>query len=293
MTLRINWKPITTFIAGSAALLAACGSSDAEPDDVRIHVVTSTGLLADIVSNVAGDAASVDSVIPANADAHTFSLTPGDARQIADADIVFVIGADFSAAEDEMRGLADGTVVTLTDGLQPTDFEADPLDPHFWLDPTLVAAVTEVIQITLANTDPSHAADYGLRAEAYRDDLGALDKELAELFGTGEPGKRPLLVTFHDAFGYLARRYDLTVLGFVVEGPEEEPSAADIAALIDQMKHEGAKVIFKEPQFDARVVEQVAADADADVRDLPSATLTDDCPTYVDLMRTIAAVILE
>jgi ABC-type Zn uptake system ZnuABC Zn-binding protein ZnuA len=292
MKLRINWTFGISALLFVAVIAAACGGDDSDADSGGLKVVTSTGLLADIVSNVAGEAANVESVVPANADAHTFSLTPGDARKIADADVVFLAGANLSAAEREIERLAEGAVVTLADGLALFE-DGSGVDPHFWMDPLLVSAATEIIEAALVEADPERAAGYMESGKAYRSELASLDSELADLFGTGQEGPRPLLVTFHDAFGYLARRYDLTVLGFVVEGPEEEPSASDIADLVDAMKREGAKVIFKEPQFDARVVEQVAAEAGAEIRDLPSATLTDEYPTYVAFMRIVAKRIVE
>jgi ABC-type Zn uptake system ZnuABC Zn-binding protein ZnuA len=79
------------------------------------------------------------------------------------------------------------------------------------------------------------------------------------------------------------------VLGFVVENADEEPSAAAIADLVRDMREAGADVIYVEPQFSARVVEQVAAEADAEVRTIPSDALTDDYPTYIELMEAIAA----
>lgn len=294
MTLRINWAVILVTPVLAALAFGACGGGDEDVEADGFKVVTSTGLLADIVANIAGDSATIENVVPPDADAHTFSLTPSDIRKVAGADLVFLIGGNFSAIEDDLANLAEGTVVALGDGLQLQTFQdGGGTDPHFWLDPTLVSAATEIIEASLAEADPENAAGYAERGDAYRGKLAALNGELEVLFRTGQGGARPLLVTFHDAFGYLARRYDLTILGFVVEGPEEQPSASDIADLVELMKREGATVVYKEPQFDARVVEQVAAEAGAEIRDLPSATLTGEYPTYLDLMRTIARAIVE
>lgn len=294
MKLRINWNLAVVAMLFAVGFAAACGGDGEDSDDGRLKVVTSTGLLAEIVANIAGDTASVENVVPANADAHTFSLAPGDARKTAGADIVFLIGGNFSAIEDDLASLAEGAVVFLGDGLSLETFQdGGGTDPHFWLDPRLVSAATEMIEAALIEADAANAAEYAERGDEYRGQLAALDAELEELFRTGEGGARPLLVTFHDAFGYLARRYELTILGFVVEGPAEEPSASDIADLVETMKREGAAVVYKEPQFDARVVEQVAAETGAEIRDLPSATLTDEYPTYLELMRTVARTIVE
>ncbi|MDZ7728759.1 MAG: metal ABC transporter substrate-binding protein [Dehalococcoidia bacterium] len=96
------------------------------------------------------------------------------------------------------------------------------------------------------------------------------------------------LVTFHDAFGYFAARYDLELLGFIVESPEEQPSASAYAELVDAIVEFEVPYIYTEPQFDARVVEQLADETGAGVRVLPSGTLSEDYPDYVTFMRTIA-----
>ncbi|MCA9822645.1 MAG: zinc ABC transporter substrate-binding protein, partial [Dehalococcoidia bacterium] len=104
------------------------------------------------------------------------------------------------------------------------------------------------------------------------------------------PAER-ILVTFHDAYGYFADQYGLTVLGFVVENADEEPSAARVATLIRDIRESGAVAIYREPQFNARVVDQVAAEAGVPVRLLPSDTLSAAYPTYIDLMHAMADAI--
>ena len=181
------------------------------------------------------------------------------------------------------------------DGLEDEDEDGHDhgsLDPHFWMDVDLTIEAVERIRDELSRLDPGNASTYGERARAYRAELREVDDEIAETLSALPPAQR-YLVTFHDAFGYFAERYGLMILGFVVEGPEEEPSAAGIADLVEAIRDFDVPYIFIEPQFNARVVEQVAAEAGATVRTIPSGSLSDEYPTYVEFLRRIASGIAE
>ena len=99
-----------------------------------------------------------------------------------------------------------------------------------------------------------------------------------------------LLVTFHDAFGYFARRYGLTVAGFVVEGPEQGISATAVANLIELIEHEGVTRIFREPQFESTAIRTVAEESGAELGIIWSQP-QGDVETYLDLLRANARAI--
>ena len=324
-------------LAAVVALLAAasgCGDDDDANGSDGFTVVVSTTIVADLVSQVAGEDVSVTSIVPSGADVHTFTLTPGDVRTVAAADLVVIIGASLGAIEDDLRDSASGPVLVLTDGMPlrpfPEGFAHDhededdhahededdhahededdhahededdhvhededghahgEFDPHFWMDADLSIQAVEAIRDVLSDVDPDGASGYRERASTYVAELRAVDAEvrdaLAEL-----PEERRYLVTFHDAYGYFADRYGLTIVGFVVEGPEEEPSAAQIAELVETIEELEIPYIYTEPQFSARVVEQIASDAGAEVRTIPSGSLADEYPTLVAFLREIAA----
>jgi zinc/manganese transport system substrate-binding protein/manganese/iron transport system substrate-binding protein len=156
------------------------------------------------------------------------------------------------------------------------------------MDADLAIQAVERIADELSAVDPDGASGYRANAERYASEVRAMDQAIAA--GLMQlPAERKLLVTFHDAYGYYADRYGLTVLGFVVENADEEPSAGAIADLVDAMEEAGATTIYIEPQFNARVVEQVAAETGAEVRTIPSDALSDEYPTYIALMEAIAA----
>ncbi len=165
-------------------------------------------------------------------------------------------------------------------------------DPHFWMDIDFAIVAVEAIRDELTRLDPDGADHYRERAEAYIAELREVDAEIRELLA-GLPEERRYLVTFHDAYGYFADRYGLTILGFVVEGPEEEPSASAITELVESINELGIPFIFTEPQFSARVIEQIARDTGATVRTIPSGGLAEEYPTYVEFLRAIARGIAE
>ena len=160
------------------------------------------------------------------------------------------------------------------------------------MDIDLALTAVEAIRAALSELDPDGAVAYTARANAYRAALHALDDEIRALL-RDLPAPQRFLVTFHDAFGYFAARYGLTTLGFVVEGPAEEPSAGEIAALVAVMRHHDVRAIYREPQFRAAVVQQIARETGAEVRDIHSSALSADLPTYVDLMRANARAIAQ
>jgi ABC-type Zn uptake system ZnuABC Zn-binding protein ZnuA len=292
-----------TLLAGVAASACSGGNSGSRPDSENgsppaLRVVVSTTVIADWVAQVGGDAVEVSALVPLGADAHTVQLTPRDVIQLAAADLIVLSGAGLEAGfraviaentEAPVLDLAAG--LDLNSALDQEASDTDRVDPHYWLDAGHAIAAVALIAQALGSQAPALASDFGDRATTFRDLISAADEEIAgRLRALTDPQRT--LVTFHDAFGYFARRYDLEILGFVVEGPEEEPSAKDIANLVAAMRERGARVIFTEPQFSARVVEQVANETDATIRILHS-QLSEAAPTYLALLRANAAALTD
>ena len=137
-------------------------------------------------------------------------------------------------------------------------------DPHFWFDLGLASAAVRAIADELSALRPDSADAFAARLDEYLSEMADADADAAELLAELSGGER-LLVTFHDAFGYFARRYGLEVVGFVVEGPEEDVGAGRVAALIEEIEHEGAMRIYREPQFESALVESIAGQTGAEV----------------------------
>ena len=162
-------------------------------------------------------------------------------------------------------------------------------DPHFWFDADFAIAAVEAIAEALSELAPAAADGFNERAEAYIAEIRETDAELRAIFAE-LPEERRLLVTFHDAFGYFARRYGLTVAGFVVEGPEQGVSAEAIADLVELMEHEGISRIFREPQFESAAVEAVANESGAEIAIIYSQPQAEQ-DAYLSILRANAEAI--
>lgn len=302
-------------LAGVAACSSDGGSAAADSDAGEpLEVVVSTSVIADWTRQIGGDAVQVTTLVAAGADAHTLQLEPSQAVALSEADLVILNGGGLEAS---FRGVIDenagGPIVTLADDVDLVAFagagdrepdsqpdggaETDAgeglgrRDPHFWLDPNRAIIAIGRIRDELIVLDAGSAEAFGARAAAYIDQVRAVDAEVAAALGALPPAHR-VLVTFHDAYGYFARHYGLKVLGFVVEGPEEEPSAADLAAVVRAIEQAGVAFIYREPQFSAGVVDRVAAETGATVRTIYSLP-TGDVEDYLGLLRANGAALSD
>jgi len=171
-------------------IAAGCDGKGGAADGGPLDVVASATFLADIAQNVAGDRFTVLALVPADADLHAFEATPRDIADVADADLFIVNGAGLEQTlEDTVREAGGGVrVVRASEGLttrtpRPGEPQGDAVDPHFWLDPTLVETYVENIRAAFAAVDPAGAATYAENATAYTEELEALDRWIAAQVG--------------------------------------------------------------------------------------------------------------
>jgi len=272
--------------------------SAAEPP---LRVVTTTPIFADLIRNVGGDRVEVESIVPTGTDPHAFDPTPREARAIAQADILFYNGYQFELWLQELidNAASSGLIrVQLPEGLTPRPLgrHTTPAhhmdDPHLWLDVTYAMHYVQRIAATLQAHDPAGAATFTARAKAYLAELSELDRWFLQQIERIPPENRRL-VTYHDAFGYLAERYGLEWVGAVVPNPEREPSARELAGLVRQLRELKVPAIFAEPQINPRFVETLALEAGISVGTLYSDTFGAGHSTYIDMMRANAQALVE
>lgn len=247
----------------SAIVAVACTSTSASPAPGNaLHVVTSTTVFADMVEQIGGDHVTVSSIVPAGAGPEDYEPKPDDARRLADADLIVSNGIgldDFLEDVIEAAG-TDAERLVLGDGI-PTITVDDETNPHFWLDPTLVERFyVPAIRDSLARLRPDASDDISAAAAAYTERLRALDAESARKLAA-IPAERRKLVTFHDAFPYFAQHYDFELVGVVLENPGQEPSAADLAALVKKVRDANVHAVFSEAQFDPKLARTLAEEA--------------------------------
>lgn len=262
--IRLGLAPI---VAGLLAGAAACGGG-ATGDGDRPVVVASFYPLAWVAEELAGGAADVVNLTVASAEPHDLELTPRDVGRIVDADLVVYLEG-FQPAVDEaidhvaraarfdVAGAAD--LVLDADGSEGDHGHGDA-DPHFWLDPTRLAAVAEAVADRLVELAPDEGAAIERRAADLRARLTDLDEAFAR--GLASCARREL-VTSHRAFAYLAHRYDLEQHSVAGVDAEAEPAAADLAAVAALVEARGVTTIFVEPLVSTAVARTVAEETGA------------------------------
>lgn len=278
-----------------AASLAGCEESNggigpgaAEPS---VRAATSLELFADMVRNVGGERVVVEALLPPGADPHTYELTPNRVADVARADVIFINGLALEKAiQDVIDANATGPVIELAEGLPVIG--AGEGNPHLWLDVRLAARYVERIRDALIGQDPAGRTTYEANAAAYLGQLGDLDREMEDAVNAIPPERRKL-VTFHDAFPYLAARYGLEIVAVAVPSPGQEPSAQRIAGLTQTLRDGGVPAVYKEPQFNADILEQAADEARVRVLDLLSDAYADRVDSYVGLIRFDMQQLLE
>jgi len=277
----------------AVALAAGCssgGSSSAPPDQGGLNVVTTTTVFADIVRNVAGDRATVSSVIPPGVGPEDFEPRPDDARKLANARLIVSNGLGLDDFLDDLLASAGSTDVprlVLGDGV-PTMVVDGLENPHVWLDPSLVRRYyVPAILAALKEVDPAGAATYDANAASYEAALDDLDAEL-QARAAEVPEANRKLVTFHDAFPYFAEHFGFELVGVILENVGQEPTATELAELVERIRAAGATAVFSEAQFSPELTETLAEEAG--VTRVVSTLYSDalgpaPADTYVGMMR--------
>jgi zinc transport system substrate-binding protein len=222
-------------------------------------VVASFYPVAEAAVRVGGGRVDVTNLTPPGVEAHDLELAPDDVEAIVTADVVLYLGGGFQPGLEEALGDAEGTVIDVLDGL-PTEWapETDVVDPHVWLDPELYSGIVDTVERALASAEPQGADGFALNATAFEDDLARLDAEFADGLATCE---RRVIVTAHEAFGYLARAYGLSQEAITGLSPEAEPDARRLAQLKVFVEQRGITTIFTEAQVSPEVAETLASEA--------------------------------
>lgn len=272
-----------------AMLLASCGSdesadspaipaqADACPkraavDGRPLRVASTVAPLTSIIANIAsGTPTVVTGVVPEGTNSHTYEPPPSVAATLEQADIVFLNGLGL---EDPTRTLAeanasDGAVrCELGTAVLPRDewaydfsFPEDggKPNPHLWTNPPMGRDYAEVVRDSLVAADPANAATYEANFTAFAAKIDALDAAMTEATAT-LPAEQRQLLTYHDAYAYFAKHYGWTVIGAIQPSSFDEPSAKDVAALIEQVRSTGVQAIFGSEVFPSTVLEQIGAE---------------------------------
>jgi len=244
-------------------LLCIFTSSLAYADTLK--VVTSFSILGDFAHVVAGEHATVTTLVGPNGDVHVYEPTPSDAKILAGADLVIINGLGLEGWLGKLivsSGYA-GQPVLASQGISPLTLGNNLMqDPHAWQDITNAKIYVGNIRAALVAKDPAHANDYNANAERYLKELDVLDSWAKTELAKVPPQKRTLITT-HDAFQYFAHAYGVTLHAPIGMDTESEASASDIAHLIDQIRTQHIHALFMENVTDNRLIKQLETDGGA------------------------------
>jgi zinc/manganese transport system substrate-binding protein/manganese/iron transport system substrate-binding protein len=261
MTNALRRLPIACLLALGLVACQAPGSSPSA--GATLKVVTTTTVFADIVQNVGGTRVTASSIIPAGVGPEDYEPKPDDAVKLADARLIVSNGVGLDNFLDRLIASGSGgetARLVLGDGIPTITIDGEP-NPHFWLDPSLVKEYyLPAIVAKLTEVDPDGEATYQANGDAYGVRLDQLDAELKAKVQEIPTDNRKL-VTFHDAFPYFARHFGFELIGVILANVGQEPSASELAALVDEVKAAHVKAVFSEAQFSPRLAETLATEA--------------------------------
>jgi zinc transport system substrate-binding protein len=212
-----------------------------------------------VTERVGGDMVRVTNLVKPGAEPHDLELNPRQVGQLSDADLVVYLKGFQPAVDDAVAQQAGDSAFDVAT-VQPLLDGGNGKDPHLWLDPTRLAAISDRVADRLAAADAPRAADYRARAAGLRADLEKLDREYADGL---RQCQRHEIVTSHAAFGYLADRYHLTQIGITGLTPETEPTPQRLAEVTAQARAHNATTIFFETLVSPKVAEALAREVGA------------------------------
>jgi len=284
--------------AGLCALLS-CLVSDASWAREKFKVVTTFTVIADIARNVAGDAATVESITRPGAEIHNYQPTPRDILRTRDAQLVLWNGLNLEQwFERFLVRLKDVPAVVVSDGVTPLSIGEGPYrgkpNPHAWMSPVAAHQYVDNIRDALVKHDPANAAIYRANAQAYKQRITATAAPIkARLLAL--PAEKRWLVTSEGAFSYLARDFALKELYLWPINADQQGTPQQVRKVIDAVRQHRIGVVFSESTVSDKPARQVARETGVryggvlyvDSLSEPGGPV----PTYLDLLRVTGTTI--
>lgn len=285
------FKSLSVIALGLAALQA----------EAKFKVVTTFTVIQDIAQNVAGDAATVESITKPGAEIHEYEPTPKDIVKAQSADLILWNGLNLERwFERFFQNIKDKPAVVVTEGITPLSIYEGPYkdapNPHAWMSPSNALIYVENIKNALVKYDPQNADTYQKNAAAYAEKIKQLDKPLREKLSL-IPADQRWLVTSEGAFSYLAKDYDLKEGYLWPINAEQQGTPQQVRKLIDLVKKNHIPVVFSESTVSDKPAQQVAKESGAKyggVLYVDSLSAADGpVPTYIDLLNVTVSTIVK
>ena len=285
------FKSLSVIALGLAALQA----------EAKFKVVTTFTVIQDIAQNVAGDAATVESITKPGAEIHEYEPTPKDIVKAQSADLILWNGLNLERwFERFFQNIKDKPAVVVTEGITPLSIYEGPYkdapNPHAWMSPSNALIYVENIKNALVKYDPQNADTYQKNAATYAEKIKQLDKPLREKLAQ-IPADQRWLVTSEGAFSYLAKDYYLKEGYLWPINAEQQGTPQQVRKLIDLVKKNHIPVVFSESTVSAKPAQQVAKESGAKyggVLYVDSLSAADGpVPTYIDLLNVTVSTIVK
>lgn len=241
-----------------------------------VPVLASFSILGDVAKQVGGERVAVTNLVGANQDSHAYHMTSGDVKKIRAAKLVLLNGLGLEGAD--VRRAVQQSKVAYAEAAQGIQALKAPegghhhhehgegghhhhdhgeFDPHVWTDPLLMVKYAQNVSDALIKADPEGKAYYQQRLAAYQGRLKKLHADTQAAFN-GVPAAQRKVLTGHDAFAYMAKRYNISFIAPQGVSSASEPSAKTVASIIRQIKREGIKAVFTENIKDTRMIDRIA-----------------------------------
>ncbi len=284
-----------------SSLLVLTGMSESSAAEKKFKVVTTFTVIQDIAQNVAGDAATVESITKVGAEIHEYDPTPQDITKALSADLVLWNGLNLELwFKRFFEDIKDVPSVIVTEGIEPMpiqegSYKGNP-NPHAWMSPTLALTYIENIRAAFVKYDPKNATIYNKNAQDYVAKIKALDAPLRERLAKIPEAQR-WLVTSEGAFSYLARDYNLKEAYLWPINAEQQGTPKQVKNLIDLVRANKIPVVFSESTISDKPAKQVSKETGAKyggVLYVDSLSTKDGpVPTYIDLLKVTVETIAK
>ncbi|PAK42424.1 metal ABC transporter solute-binding protein, Zn/Mn family [Peribacillus simplex] len=250
-------------VLAALLVLTGCGNDTSESDNGngKLDVVTTTGMIGDLVENIGGKHVEVTSLMGPGVDPHLYKATQGDVKTLDSADMIFYNGLHLEGKMTDIFEMMskDKPTIAVTEDFKENQLRkagATEHDPHVWFDVKLWIVAAEAVKKELIAKDPDHEAEYRENYEEYVLQLEELDKYVHEEINK-VPEDQRVLVTAHDAFGYFGQSYGLDVRGLQGINTLSEYGSKDVTDMRNYLVENKIKAIFIESSVPRKAIEAV------------------------------------
>lgn len=244
---------LTICVVGAFSVFVFIGKKKNQSDTKKLKVTTSFYPLSYLVERIGGDNVFVTNLTPVGSEPHDFEPSTRDIALLEKQDLIVLSGGGLEGYADKIAQNINKDKTTVL--LVGEELMSDPKDPHVWLDPVLYSKQAQIVGVALIKLDPVNAKIYTKNMKELNDDLGKLNNDFMKGLANC---KQRSIVTSHNAFGYLAKRYDLKQVALSGLSPDEEPSSKTLTEITAFAKNNDIHYIFFEELVNPQIAETIA-----------------------------------